>query len=86
MKSPTTEMIDLALTQALERYMEMDPSDVYEAIVHEWPEQTAALLTDFFYGNRGGTFGVQSGLIEIPRTSGGMTYYVPKYLFDTSDT
>ena len=49
MRTPTTEVLDLALTQTIERYRDMDPDDVYDAIAAEWPEQMAILLIEFLF-------------------------------------
>ena len=50
MKNNDTEILDLALTQAIDKYMEMEPDEIYAAIIKDWHDQMAALLLAFFFG------------------------------------
>lgn len=77
MRNSVSEIIDLALSQALERYMEMTPDAVSDAIAAEWPEQIAALLSEFIFNSHCTTCGGQPDFIEMERESGHCTYVVP---------
>jgi hypothetical protein len=50
MKDREAEIFDLALTQAIDKYMEMEPDEIYRAIVMDWHDQMASLLLSFFFG------------------------------------
>jgi hypothetical protein len=77
MKTPVLEMLDLALTQAIERYMEMEEDEVYEAIAAEWPEQIAVLLVEAFFKTTCGNCCGMTEFIQIARIQGDSTYFVP---------
>lgn len=72
-----SEIIDLALTQAIERYMEMDENAVYDAITSEWPEQIAALLVEFLFNTGCCHCTGMTDFLQIPREHGGSNYIVP---------
>jgi hypothetical protein len=74
MKTHETEITDLALSQAIERYMEMEPDKVYEAITREWHEQIAVLLVEFFFKATCGNCGGTNDFIEIERDNGNGNY------------
>ncbi len=77
MRTPMSEILDLALTQAIERYMEMEPEAVYDAIVDEWPEQMAIILVEFFFKTTCGTCNGMPDFVQIPREHGDTMYIVP---------
>jgi len=77
MRTPMSEILDLALTQAIERYMEMEPDIVYDAIAEEWPEQLAALLVEFFFNTGCCDCAGMTDFIHIPREHGDSNYIVP---------
>jgi len=70
MRTSMSKIIDLALTQALERYSEMSPEAAYAAIVREWPEQLAILLIEFFFKSTCGNCGGMPDFVQIPREQG----------------
>jgi len=74
MPTAATEILDLALSQAIERYAEMEPNDVYDAITNEWPEQIAVLLVEFFFKATCANCGGTNDFIEIERENGGGNY------------
>jgi hypothetical protein len=74
MRTADSEIFDLALTQAIERYLDMEPNAVYDAIAEEWPEQIAVLLVEFFFKLTCGKCGDPNDFIEIERESGGGNY------------
>ena len=43
------EILDLTLTQAIDKYLEMEPDEICTAITTEWPEQIAVILTAFLF-------------------------------------
>jgi hypothetical protein len=77
MRTISTELIDLILTQAIERYSEMTSDEAYEAIASEWPEQTAALLEEFLFKTTCGNFTGMTDLIQIERDNGFGFYFSP---------
>jgi hypothetical protein len=77
MKNFTNEIIDLALTQAIEGYIEMEPEAAYEAIVAEWHEQLAVMLVEFFFKTTCGSCAGIPDFIQLPREQGGSNYIVP---------
>ncbi len=77
MQNPMLEIIDLSLTQAIERYIEMEPDKVYNAIADEWPEQLAAMLTEFFFRTTCSNCDGMPSFIQIPREQGDSNYLVP---------
>lgn len=77
MRTPASELIDLALTQAIERYMEMEPDIVYDAIAKEWPDQMAALLAEFLFRATCGHCGGVPDFIEYRRENGFSNYIAP---------
>ena len=85
MRTNMSELIDLALTQAIERYMEMEPDAVYEAIAHEWPEQMAVILTEFMFRTTCGLHDETTTFIQVPRAQGGSTFLIPLCRCDWSD-
>ncbi|MEJ0061658.1 MAG: hypothetical protein WDO70_00255 [Alphaproteobacteria bacterium] len=72
-----SEIIDLTLTQAIERYMEMEPEAVHDAIVAEWPEQLAVILVEFFFKTTCGNCDGLPDFIQIPREQSDIYYIVP---------
>ncbi len=77
MKTPMSETIDLVLTQAIERYVDMSPEEAYNAIVTEWHEQMAAILIEFFFKTTCNNCDGMPDFIELPREQGGTHYVVP---------
>ena len=77
MRTTMSEIIDLALTQAIERYMEMESDAVSDAIAREWPEQTTTLLAEFFFKSHCANCGGMADLIQIERENGHGNYIVP---------
>jgi hypothetical protein len=77
MLAEPSEIVDLALTQAIERYAELERGHVLKLIPQEWPEQIAVLLVDFFFkttcGNRVG----MPELIAMERENGMNNYFIP---------
>ncbi len=73
MKSHMSETIDLILTQAIERCVEMAPEQAYNAIVSEWGEQMAAILTEFFFKTTCNNCDGMPDFIQIPREQGDST-------------
>ena len=47
MPDSTKELLELILTQSIERYVEMKPADAEKAIAQEWPQQIRTLLISF---------------------------------------
>ncbi len=77
MRTLETEIIDLTLTQAIERYMEMETfDDAHEAIVEEWPEQIAVLLIEFLDNLHCGQCGKNFELLSLNRDNGDSHYIV----------
>jgi hypothetical protein len=74
MKTSISEVLDLAITQAIERYIDMEPDDVCDAIVNEWPEQIAVLLIEFFIKATCSQCSSTNDFIEIERENGGGNY------------
>jgi hypothetical protein len=74
MRTSEIEIFDLAMTQAIERYLDMEPNAVYDAIAEEWPEQIAVLLVDFFFKVTCGKCGDLNDFIEVERENGGGNY------------
>ena len=85
MRNPLSEMIDLALTQAIEGYMEMEPEAAYDAIIAEWHEQMAILLVEFFFKPHCPTCTSMPDFIQMPREDGDSLYYVPMCSCDLGD-
>ena len=77
MRTPMSEIIDLALTQSIERYMEMESDAVYDAITREWPEQIAAILVEFFFNTGCCDCAGMTDFMQIPREHGTSNYIVP---------
>ena len=78
MKSNMSEIIDLTVTQALERYLEMEPESAYNAIVNEWYEQMAVLLVEFFFKTSCGSCAGVPDFVQIPREHGDSDYIAPR--------
>jgi RNA polymerase subunit RPABC4/transcription elongation factor Spt4 len=76
MKTHESEIIDLALSQAIERYMEMKPECVHDAITSEWHEQIAVILTEFFFRAACPKCRSTHDFIEMERENGGGNYVV----------
>jgi hypothetical protein len=77
MKTHNSEMLDLALTQAIEQYIEMEPDEVHFAIANEWPEQIAVLLEEFFFKSTCGDLSKSMpDFIQIERDNGHSHYIV----------
>ena len=74
MRTPESEKIDLALSQAIEAYIEMEPDTIYEAIANEWPEQIAILLVEFFFKATCVHCSGTNDFIEIERENGDGNY------------
>ena len=49
MPDSTTELLELILTQSIERYIEMKPAEAEKAITREWPQQIRTLLRVFLH-------------------------------------
>ncbi|MGB9152205.1 MAG: hypothetical protein WCD70_03855 [Alphaproteobacteria bacterium] len=49
MPDSTKELLELILTQSIERYVEMKPADAEKAIAQEWPQQIRTLLRVFLH-------------------------------------
>ena len=77
MRNNMSEVMDLALTQAIECYMEMEPDAVYDAITHEWHEQMAVLLVEFFFKTNCRNCSGMPEFIELPREHGDTGYFLP---------
>jgi hypothetical protein len=77
MRTPMSEILDLTLTQALERYMEMESEAAYDAIVKEWPEQIAVMLVEFFFKSTCGNCAGIPEFIQVPREQGDTNFLVP---------
>jgi hypothetical protein len=77
MPTPDMEIIDLVLTQAIERYSEMDADVAEAAIFLEWPEQTAVLLKAFMLGHACYRCGGSPGLFHVQRRDFNNTYIKP---------
>ena len=77
MKTPETEMLDLALAQAIERYMAMEPNEAHDAIEDEWPEQIVVLLAEFFFKTACPDCGAGFDFIPIERENGNGAYLTP---------
>jgi hypothetical protein len=80
-----SEIIDLALTQAIECYLEMEPEAAYDAIVAEWHEQLAVMLVEFFFKATCGNCAGMPDFIQLPREQGDTNYIVPICSCDWSD-
>lgn len=77
MKSHAAEMIDLALTQAIERYVDMPRNEVWDAILLEWPEQIAVLLVEFLFKPVCGECSEPGDFVSVERDSGHGNYMIP---------
>ncbi|MDR3560894.1 MAG: hypothetical protein P4N59_05575 [Negativicutes bacterium] len=77
MQTHLTEVFDLALTQAIERYIEMEPQAAHEAITREWPEQIAVLIAEFLFNSFCGDCGGMAHFVEIERENGHSNYFIP---------
>jgi len=76
MRNNVTEVLDLALTQAIERYAEMEPYDIQEAIATEWPEQLAVVLVEYMLKTTCGNCTGIPDFIQIERDTGDGHYYL----------
>ena len=85
MRTPMSEIIDLAFTQSIERYLEMEPETVYDAIVEEWPEQTAVILIEFLFKRTCNRCDGISDFVQVSRVGGNTTYIVPLCSCDWAD-
>lgn len=83
MKSHAAEMFDLALTQAIERYVDIPQNEVWDAILDEWPEQIAVLLIEFLFKPICGECASPVDYVSIERESGHGNYMVPLCDCDT---
>jgi hypothetical protein len=72
-----SEVIGLALTQAIECYMEMEPEAAYDAIIADWHEQLAVILVEFFFKTTCNKCGGMPDFIEMSRESSDSNYIVP---------
>ncbi len=77
MRNSMSETVDLAITQAIECYMEMEPDAAYDAIIADWHEQLATILVEFFFKTRCSNCGSTPDFIEMPRENGDSNYIVP---------
>lgn len=77
MRTPMSEILDLALTQAIEHYIEMEPELAYDAIVDEWPEQIAIILVEFLFRTTCGACNRGTDFVQVPRQQGDTMYIVP---------
>ena len=48
MPDNTAELLELILTQSIERYLEMKPAEAEKAIMREWPQQQLRTLIRVF--------------------------------------
>jgi|GEM_PF-4430387 len=76
MKTYAVEVIDLALSQSIERYMEMKPDEIYDAIVSEWTEQIAVLLIGFFFKTGCGRCTCLPDIVPVKRDEHDSHFYV----------
>ena len=77
MKNHNSEMLDLALTQAIECYVEMDADEVHAAITRDWPEQIAVLLEEALFKSTCGTCSGMADFIEVERDNDHGHYMAP---------
>jgi len=76
MRDTMSEIMDLALTQAIERYRDMRPGEAYQAIADEWPQQIAILLIEFFFKTTCGMDVEMPPLMFIERDNSNNPYAV----------
>jgi hypothetical protein len=74
------EIFDLFLTQAIERYADMNFEKASRAIAKEWPEQTAVLLTVFMSYNYCSSFNDGPRFVELERINGKSYYYSLRFM------
>ncbi len=74
MQTLVCEIHDLALTQALERYIEMTPHSACEAIMSDHPHQTAVLLIYFLFSAPSRGRVRAQNFVHRPRAQGTRTY------------
>ncbi len=79
------ETLDLILTQAIERYIEMGADEAERAIEIEWHEQVAALLTEFLFKSRCDKCDGEMEFVEMSREDGDSNYIVPMCSCDWQD-
>ncbi len=77
MNDSTTELLDLILTQALERYVEMKPEDVEKAIKKEWPQQIGTLIRVFLHKTRCDKCNMQVRFTLLMKANGHSGYVAP---------
>ena len=77
MRTPMSEIVDLDLTQSIERYLEMEPDEIRDAIVKEWPEQTAVLLEEFLFNTSCGNCGGVPDFIQKEREDSDSSHVAP---------
>jgi len=69
------EVVDLLLTQSLERYQDMEPRRIPLAIMQEWGPQTSALLDHFIArAARHNRYDMPRFILR-PRIGGGGSYF-----------
>lgn len=83
MKSHAAEMLDLALTQAIERYVDMPQNEIWDVILEEWPEQIAVLLIELLFKPVCRECTSSVNYISIERESGHGNYIIPLCACDT---
>jgi len=74
MKNHTSQILDLAITQAIEHYRDMEPEEAYNAIIADWPEQIAVLLIEFLFRTWCGACGELVDFIQIERDNDNTTF------------
>lgn len=78
MKNHSVLIVDLALTQAIEQYIEMLPHEAYNAILRDWPEQIASLLFEFMF-RAGGPTGYSTTNFKTTSLRDDNTAYITSY-------
>jgi len=74
MKNDMSKILDLALTQAIDHYRDMEPDEVHEAIAADWPEQIAVLLVEFLFKTCCGSCGHIMDFIHVERDEDDTTF------------
>ena len=77
MPDNTAELLELILTQSIERYLEMKPAEVDKAIMREWPQQIRTLLRVFLYKTMCDKCQTQVRFMLVMKSKGGGGYVAP---------
>lgn len=77
------EIFDLALTQALERYLELPVAEAGRLVRAEWPEQAAAVLYSFLFNNSCRHCDHSVRFVHITRKNGTSSLILPLCCRDT---